>query len=527
MSGPLYFAGLFSSLIVLFLLKYAIKSRRPQNFPPGPRGLPIIGNIHQLPLRKGFLVQKEWSKQYGTIIGFKLGPLNAVVLNSYHHVKELFDKRGAIYSSRPENYAAQQIICPNNIHILLAEYGPQWRALRKAVQGLLNINADTALHPIQVSEATQTMCQLLEDPENYDNHIRRYATAVILASVFGQRGEKFESSNVQALYHAQERFTGILEPGSTPPIDAFPFLRSLPEFMSPWKKEAKEIRLEQSVLYYGLLNETKARLSQKNLQPCFMEKLLASQERDGFTDEHLAYLGGVLMEGGSDTTSSTLLAFVLAMASHPHVLRKAQEELDRVCGNTRSPGFYDLPKLEYMRASDVLIADSEQTLRWRPMAPVGIPHMLTQDDTYEGYFIPKGTIMFMNTWAIHMDEDEYDEPEEFKPERFINNKFGCKDGKNLDEQRRVTYGFGAGRRSCAGQRMAENSLMINMSKMVWLFNVLPLGSEPLDVSISSFDDGILVAPKKFPVQFVPRSDVHVQVIRDELEEAKELFARYK
>ncbi|KAJ5640708.1 hypothetical protein N7528_000333 [Penicillium herquei] len=365
------------------------------------------------------------------------------------------------------------------------------------------------------------MCQLLEDPENYDNHIRRYATAVILASVFGQRGEKFESSNVQALYHAQERFTGILEPGSTPPIDAFPFLRALPEFMSPWKKEAKEIRVEQSALYYGLLNETKARLSQKNLEPCFMEKLLASQEKDGFTDEHLAYLGGVLMEGGSDTTSSTLLAFVLAMASHPNVLRKAQEELDRVCGNTRSPGFYDLPKLEYMRAC------MNETLRWRPMAPVGIPHMLTQDDTYEGYFIPKGTIMFMNTWAIHMDEDEYDEPEEFMPERFIDNKFGCKDGKNLDDQRRVTYGFGAGRRSCAGQRMAENSLMINMSKMVWLFNVLPLGSEPLDVSISSFDDGILVAPKKFPVQFVLRSDVHVQVIRDELEEAKELFARYK
>ncbi|KAJ6014461.1 hypothetical protein N7540_009052 [Penicillium herquei] len=467
--------------------------------------------------------QKEWSKQYGTIIGFKLGPLNAVVLNSYHHVKELFDKRGAIYSSRPESYAAQQIICPNDIHMLLAPYGAEWRAFRKAVQGLLNINADTALHPIQSAEATQTMCQLLEDPENYDNQIRRYSTAVILASVFGQRGEKFESPNVQALYHAQDRFTGIIEPGSTPPIDAFPFLRALPEFMSPWKKEAREIREEQTALYYGLLNETKARSSKKTLSPCFMGKLLESQEKDGFTDEQLAYLGGVMMEGGSDTTSSTLLAFVLAMATHPHVLQKAQEELDRVCGSTRSPEICDLGKLEYMRAC------MNEILRWRPIAPGGVPHMLTKDDTYEGYFIPKGTIMFMNTWAIHMDEDEYNEPEKFIPERFINNKFGCKDGKNLlDDQRRVTYGFGAGRRNCPGQRVAETSLMINMSKMVWLFNILPLGSEPLDVSMSSaFDDGILVAPKKFPVQFVPRSDAHVQVIRDELEEAKELFARYK
>jgi cytochrome P450 len=87
--------------------------------------------------------------------------------------------------------------------------------------------------------------------------------------------------------------------------------------------------------------------------------------------------------------------------------------------------------------------------------------MLTQDDTYEGYFIPKGTMLFANTWAIHMDEEEYDKPEEFIPERFLNNKFGTKYtvGENADDHRRVTYGFGAGRRVCPGQRLAENSLV--------------------------------------------------------------------
>lgn len=185
--------------------------------------------------------------------------------------------------------------------MLLAEYGPEWRTLRKAVQGLLNVNVVDALHPIQEAEATQTMCQLLDDPENYYDHIRRYTTAVILASVFGQRGESFESHKVQALYHAQNRFTKILEPGSTPPVDAFTFLRSFPEFLSPWKKEAKEIRKEQSSLYYGLLRETKERLDNHSLASCFMENLLEFQVKYGLTDEQVAYLGGTLVCPNDDT----------------------------------------------------------------------------------------------------------------------------------------------------------------------------------------------------------------------------------
>lgn len=87
--------------------------------------------------------------------------------------------------------------------------------------------------------------------------------------------------------------------------------------------------------------------------------------------------------------------------------------------------------------------------------------MLTEDDHYEGYFLPKGTILFANAWAIHNDENEYDSPEKFNPERFCDNKFGCRPGivDNLDDRRRVTYGFGAGRRVCPGQRLAENSLV--------------------------------------------------------------------
>lgn len=139
------------------------------------------------------------------------------------------------------------------------------------------------------------MVQLLEDPQGYYDHIRRYSTAVILASVFGQRGASFKSPKVQALYHAQDQFTAILEQGATPPVDAFPFLKHLPSFMAGWKTRAKAIRQEQRSLYFSLLNETKERMNRDTRMNCFMEKLLQDQEKNEFDDEHVAYLGGILV----------------------------------------------------------------------------------------------------------------------------------------------------------------------------------------------------------------------------------------
>lgn len=204
--------------------------------------------------------------------------------------------------------------------------------------------------PIQNAEATQTVYDLLCDPSGYYEHIQRYTTAVILASVFGQRGEKFHSEKVQALYDVQNRFTALLEPGATPPVDALPFLKYLPEFAAPWKVAAKNIRRDQHSLYFRLITETKQRMEQGKSTGCFMEKLIQNQDKNGLDDEHVAYLGGILMEAGSDTTSSTLLSFLLGVMQNPNVLRQAQEDVDRCCGTDRSPGPDDLGSLPYIEA---------------------------------------------------------------------------------------------------------------------------------------------------------------------------------
>jgi hypothetical protein len=139
------------------------------------------------------------------------------------------------------------------------------------------------------------MYQLLHNPADFYNHIRRYSTAVILASVYGQRGAEFNSPKVQALYHAQDQFTSILAPGATPPVDAFPILRYVPKSLAKWKNWAETIRKEQRSLYFDLMQETKDKLNKGAGTGCFMERLLHEQSRTGLSDDQIAYLGGILV----------------------------------------------------------------------------------------------------------------------------------------------------------------------------------------------------------------------------------------
>ena len=191
------------------------------------------------------------------------------------------------------------------------------------MQSLLNVNAVDDVLPIQNAEATQTMFQLLQDPQGYYDHIRRYTTAVILASVYGQRGARFDSPNVQALYHAQDQFTAILEQGATPPVDAFPFLKMLPEFMAPWKTRAKAVREEQKTLYLALLRETRERLEAKKGPACFLHLILQDQEKNEMDDEHIAYLAGNLVYQTPNLRSSSLFSdtYRWKLAQTPLLLR--------------------------------------------------------------------------------------------------------------------------------------------------------------------------------------------------------------
>ena len=150
---------------------------------------------------------------------------------------------------------------------------------------------------------------------------------------------------------------------------------------------------------------------------------------------------------------------MLAVVAYPETQAHAQAELDAVVGRARLPTFADYPHLPYVRAM------VKEVLRWRPVGPMGIPHVPTEDDWYEGKFIPKGTICIPNLWHMNRDPEIFGKnAEHFDPARYLD---ASGDTIMSDTKDHGHFSYGFGRRNCIGLHMANNSLFINIAVMLW------------------------------------------------------------
>lgn len=150
---------------------------------------------------------------------------------------------------------------------------------------------------------------------------------------------------------------------------------------------------------------------------CFGTDFLNAEEIKNMSETQKLFVFGTLMEAGSDTSRVTIGQIIAGAATYPDWVRRAREQLDEVCGRNaeRLPEWEDRNRLNYISA---VVKDG---FRWRPnIAEIGAPHMLTRDDEYEGYRFPAGTVFTWNAWAIALNPDEYEQPERFWPERFLN-----------------------------------------------------------------------------------------------------------
>lgn len=329
----IYYALVAIALLVISgIRRQSDSSSQNAPFPKGPKPIPYLGNLHQIPLKKAFLTFTSWSRSPSTstadgIIGLRLGPeSHMVILNKWTQVRDLFDSRGkgAIYSDRPRFPIAHYVI-PDpgpDMHLVFARYGPTWRRERRTIVEFLSEKEMPGLLSIQDAESSQTMWELLglgganaADLTAYHRYVMRYFGAVILASVFGVRGKDSDAqSRVARFFSIQDEWASILDQGQAPPLDIFPWMKHVPDFLTPWKgwrERAEIIKKRQGSLYRELLAETESRVDAGKSEDCFMGKLMINQkaaikagrDKDVYTQLELDYIGGFLMEGGADTTA--------------------------------------------------------------------------------------------------------------------------------------------------------------------------------------------------------------------------------
>jgi cytochrome P450 len=193
----------------------------------------------------------------------------------------------------------------------------------------------------------------------------------------------------------------------------------------------------------------------------------------------------------------TFQILLLGLASNQDAQRKAQAEVDAVFGPGNTlPDTIDLDQLPYINACVT------EGLRWRPVSPLGLPRETLADQDVLGYHIPKGTMVLLNQWTIQQDPNFYDEPYEYRPERYLHDPLGAKPGVS-QVGRKALYTFGAGRRECPGTDFFFQNIRIAVSQILWAFNIE--GDGPLDTGVdTAFVSSVMLRPKPFKLKFVPR-----------------------
>lgn len=302
------------------------------------------------------------------------------------------DKKSNIYSSRPPLPLAQDVASAGRRQLFMA-YGPQWRQIRKCNHSLLNITAAIKYHPVQDFESKQVLRDLLDLPDMFYTINRRYSASVIMLVTYGYRIASFEDPLIKKIYTVLDNLTAMTAPGAHA-VDSFPSMAALPEFLlGNWYTYAKKVFQHDSKVYMELWERLKEEVDAGTARSSFCKDFyLSDPGKNGIDDLLAAYTCGGMVEAGSETTATTLNNWTLAMTLFPETAKKAQEELDRVVGRDRLPQFSDEKDLPYVRAM------VKEVLRWRPVNKFGMFHATSEDDWYDGHFIPKGSVAVLNWW---------------------------------------------------------------------------------------------------------------------------------
>ncbi|KAF2182292.1 cytochrome P450 [Zopfia rhizophila CBS 207.26] len=518
--------GYVAILFIIYLLYVSYKilriGYRDKRLPPGPPTLPILGNAHQIPTKKFYLKLKEWSDQYGKIFSVKLGSGTMIVLNDRRAVHDLIDKKSAIYSERPIDYNSEVAMGNENFAIMHAT--PMWRAQRKvASQNLAPRVLDEKVAPIQEAEISQLMHDLLETPDQFSNHMKRATASVASIVLYGFRAPTFDNFWVTSVYEAVNHVNRTLEPGTYPPTEQFPILKYIPDRWAPWNARAKLCYSTMTKIWAEARDKVDERRRNGDDRPSIADKLLSGATK---LDTPLTYnqfnnFLGALQMGGAETTASMMLTNILYLAKHPWVQEKARVELDRVCGTERMPMWSDFSQTPYINCI------VKEGLRIRPVAPVNLAHRVNRDDWFDGMLIPKDSIIFVPSYALH--HTEYDDPETYNPDRYLKHpKLAMDYAGNRNPHH---YAYGAGRRICVGIHLAERTQWRITAKLLWAFNIEPavdeVTGEVVELDLNSYSEGLLHQPMPYRVKITPRSDKHAEVIRKDFEGVEDFLRKWE
>nr|BAU59407.1 cytochrome P450 81B80 [Fallopia sachalinensis] len=500
--------------ILAFIILYVFTKHllhKIQNLPPTPFPcIPIVGHLHlfKFPFHRTLAAL---SAHYGPVVFLRLGARKLLVVSSPSAAEDCLSKNDIVFANRPRIFAGD-LFGYHFTNILWAPYGDLWRNLRRiAATELLSLHRIKLLSPIRANEIKLMLRRVHRSASaaaggEVDMNVTFLETTsnVMMRTLTGKRfyGESVETEEGR-------RFKELLakESGGIMTIgDFFPAVRSVGLTRADerlfWGKFKKV-----DAFFQDLVDQHRRRLSDPGQEvgsvdrKTVIEVLLDLQKEDPqfYTEEIIKGMVLVLLLAGTDTSAMTMEWAMSLLLNHPSILKKAQAEIDAQVGPDRLLNESDLAHLPYLHSI------INETLRMYPVAPLLVPHESSDECIVGGYKVPRGTMLMVNVWAIHNDPKLWDEPREFKPERF--------DGVGGDRVGFKLMPFGSGRRACPGEALAVRTVGLALGSVLQCFEWERVGEELVDMK----EGKGLTMPRDKPLVAKCRVREHIkkQILGDE------------
>eukprot|EP00249_Psilotum_nudum_P007901 c20901_g1_i1 orf=1-1212(-) len=379
--------------VSLLFLGYKLLLWRRYRLPPGPRPLPIVGNLYDIgPVRcKCFW---EWSMKYGSIMSVWMGPTLNVVISEASLAKEVLKDKDQQFAARNRTRAAD-LFSKNGQDLIWADYGPHYVKVRKVCTlELFTPKRLEALRPLREEEVGSMILSLFKDcgGKGCDGKtitLRNYLAGVsfnnITRIVFGKKFMDEEGKmDPQGMEFKDIIAQGMRLGASLKMAEHVPYIR----WMFPFHTEdfIKHGRRRDKLTKLIMQEHTLAREKSGGAKQHFVDGLLTLQDQYDLSETNIIGLLWDMITAGMDTTAISVEWAMAELVRNPRVQQKTQEELDRVIGIERVIHETDFAKLPYLQCV------VKESLRLHPPTPLMLPHKAIEDVKVGGYDIPKGSV---------------------------------------------------------------------------------------------------------------------------------------